>query len=216
MKTLRSKLRVRLALVCAALGLTACTAQNNTAPQLPSATVIPSLTNEVENYKYLIGPGDSLSIFVWLNPEISGSFIVRPDGMITTSLVEDIPVSGKTPSEVAREVEAQLQEYIRDPIVTVTVGNFVGPYSEQVRIIGEASAPQAISYRENMTLLDVMVQVGGLSEFADGNSAKLVRVVGGAQQTYNIRISELIQNGNIDKNVDMLPGDIVIIPEAWF
>ncbi|KLV10879.1 MULTISPECIES: XrtA/PEP-CTERM system exopolysaccharide export protein [Photobacterium] len=185
-------------------------------PQLPTATTQPSLTKNVRDYKYLIGPGDSLSIFIWGNPEISGSYTVRPDGMISTSLVEDVPASGRTPTDLARSLEARLAEYIRDPIVTVMVSGFIGPYSEQVRVIGEASQPQAINYRENMTLLDVMVQVGGLTDYADGNDARLIRVVNGRQQQYGLRMGDLIRDGDITANIDILPGDIVIIPESWF
>jgi len=183
---------------------------------LPTASTYPSLTTQVSNYQYLIGPGDSVNIFVWRNPEVSGNFLVRPDGKITTSLVEDIPVSGKTPTMLARDIEKSLSKYIRDPIVTVTVAGFVGPYSEQIRIVGEAANPQAINYRQNMTLLDVMVAVGGLTEFADGNGAKLIRVEGGAKNTYQILLEDLIKEGDINANADMLPGDIIIIPEAWF
>lgn len=183
---------------------------------LPNATVHNSLTTSVNNYQYLIGPNDSVTIFVWRNPELSGSFIVRPDGKISTSLVEDVAVSGKTPTQLAREMESILSKYIRDPVVTVSVTNFVGPYSEQIRVIGAAANPQAISYREYMTLLDLMIAVGGLTEFADGNAAKLVRVSNGTQLTYDLRLDDLIRDGNIAANVDMLPGDIVIIPEAWF
>jgi len=183
---------------------------------LPNATVHNSLTTSVDNYQYLIGPNDSVTIFVWRNPELSGSFIVRPDGKISTSLVEDVPVSGKTPTQLAREMESILSKYIRDPVVTVSVTNFVGPYSEQIRVIGAAANPQAISYREYMTLLDLMIAVGGLTEFADGNGAKLVRVANGTQRTYDLKLDDLIREGNIGANVDMLPGDIVIIPEAWF
>lgn len=183
---------------------------------LPQATVHNSLTTSVNNYQYLIGPNDSVTIFVWRNPELSGSFIVRPDGKISTSLVEDVAVSGKTPTQLAREMEAILSKYIRDPVVTVSVTNFVGPYSEQIRVIGAAANPQAISYREYMTLLDLMIAVGGLTEFADGNAAKLVRVSDGTQLTYDLRLDDLIRDGNISANVDILPGDVVIIPEAWF
>lgn len=183
---------------------------------LPPATTHASLTTSIDNYTYLIGPGDTLSIFVWRNPEVSGSFVVRPDGMITTSLVEDVPVTGKTPSQLARDMEQVLSTYIRDPIVTISVGGFVGPYSEQVRVLGEAASPQAISYRENMTLLDLMIQVGGLTEFADGNDAVLVRTVNGQQMEYAVRLADLIKQGDISANVDILPGDILIIPEAWF
>lgn len=183
---------------------------------LPTATLHPASTTDISSYKYLIGPGDSLNIFVWRNPEVSGTFIVRPDGMITTSLVEDIPVSGKTPTQLAREVENILSTYLRDPIVTVTVGGFVGPFSEQIRIIGEAAQPKSINYTQNMTLLDVMIQVGGLTEFANGNNALLVRIEDGKQKQYQIFIDDLLKNGEIDANVDILPGDIIIIPETWF
>lgn len=183
---------------------------------LPQATTRASLTTDVDEYQYLIGPGDSLTIFVWRNPEISGSFIVRPDGKVTTSLVEDIDVSGKTPSILAREIEEQLATYINNPRVTVSVNGFRGPLSEQVRVIGEATNPSAVNYTEHMTLLDLMIAVGGLTEFADGNSAKLVRVVEGQQRTFDVNIDDLIRNGDIRQNVDMLPGDIIIIPEAWF
>lgn len=182
----------------------------------PKATVHNSLTTSVDNYQYLIGPDDNLTIFVWRNPELSGSFIVRPDGKISTSLVEDVPVSGKTPTQVARDMEEILGKYIRDPVVTVSVTNFKGPYSEQVRVIGAATNPQAVSYSEYMTLLDLMIAVGGLTEFADGNSAKLIRAKNGLQVTYDLRLDDLIRDGEIKANVDMLPGDIVIIPEAWF
>lgn len=200
------------AAVIMALGLTGC-AQNSS---LPRATVQNSLTTTVENYQYLIGPDDTLTIFVWRNPELSGTFIVRPDGRISTSLVEDIPVSGKTPTQLARDMEQILAKYIRDPVVTVSVNNFVGPYSEQVRVIGQATNPQAVNYRQYMTLLDLMIAVGGLTEFAAGNSAKLVRTQNGSQRTYEVRLDDLIRDGNITANVDILPGDIIIIPEAWF
>jgi len=183
---------------------------------LPSATTHPSLTKNINDYNYLIGPGDSLNIFVWGNPEISGTFDVRPDGKISTSLVDDIDASGRTPSDLARSIEARLSEYVRDPIVTVIVQDFVGPYSEQVRVIGEASQPKAINYRENMTLLDVMVAVGGLTEYADGNDARLIRVINGQQRQFGLKMGDLIRDGDIQANIDILPGDIIIIPEAWF
>ena len=192
--------------------MTACSSYHT----LPSATLHSSDTVNIKDYKYLIGPGDSVQIFVWRNPEVSGAFKVRPDGMITTSLAEDIPVSGKTPTELARTIEKILGAFLRDPIVTVTVNNFISPFSEQIRVIGEAATPKAINYTQNMTLLDVMIQVGGLTEFADGDDAVLVRIENGEQKQYQISIDELIQEGNIAANVDMLPGDIIIVPEAWF
>lgn len=183
---------------------------------LPPATVHDSLTTSVDNYQYLVGPGDNLTIFVWRNPELSGAFLVRPDGMISTSLVEDIPVSGKTPTQIARDMEQVLGQFIRDPIVTVSVSGFVGPYSEQVRVIGAAVNPRAVSYRQYMTMLDLMIQVGGLADFASGNRAQLVRTIDGRQVSYRVRLDDLIRDGDIRANVDILPGDIVIIPEAWF
>lgn len=203
---------LKIALLLLATLLAGCSSNNT----LPSATLHPSNTVNVNSYKYLIGSGDVLNIFVWRNPEVSGSFVVRPDGMITTSLVEDIKVTGKTPTELARSIEEILATYLRDPIVTVTVENFVGPFSEQIRVIGEASQPRAINYTQHMTLLDVMIQVGGLTEFADGNDAVLIRIENGKQKQYQVMINELLKEGEISANVDMLPGDIIIIPEAWF
>ncbi|WP_233051772.1 XrtA/PEP-CTERM system exopolysaccharide export protein [Motilimonas cestriensis] len=196
-------------------GLSGCSNQNS-APLASSATLTPSLTTQADQYQYLIGPGDNLNIFVWRNPEISGSFVVRPDGMITTSLVEDIPVSGKTPTQLAREIEEVLATYLREPIVTVTVVGFSGPYSEQVRIVGEATEPKALNYSQYMTVLDVMIAVGGLTEFADGNNTALVRIEDGKQIQYRVRLDDLIRKGDVSANTNILPGDILIIPEAWF
>jgi polysaccharide export outer membrane protein len=209
-KNLTKSLRVIVVLFLAHI-ISACSTN-----LLPTATLHPSTTADVNSYKYLIGAGDVLNIFVWRNPEVSGSFIVRPDGMITTSLVEDIKVAGKTPTDLARSIEEILGTYLRDPIVTVTVTRFTGPFSEQIRVIGEAAEPQAINYTQHMTLLDVMIQVGGLTEFADGNNAVLVRIENGKQQQYDIMIDGLLKDGDISANIDMLPGDIIIIPEAWF
>jgi len=183
---------------------------------LPPATLHQSNTVDVASYRYLLGAGDVVNIFVWRSPEVSGTFVVRPDGMITTSLVEDIPVSGKTPTELARSIEKILSTYLRDPVVTVTVNDFKGPFSEQIRVIGEAAQPQSINYTQHMTLLDVMIRVGGLTEFADGNDAVLVRIENGNQKQYEIYIEDLIKNGEIAANVDVLPGDIIVIPETWF
>lgn len=200
-----------LAMVLLAL-LGACA---STDQDLPSSTYYGSQTQDPEEYRYLIGPGDSLNIFVWRNPEVSGGVTVRPDGLITTPLVEDLQASGKTPTQLARDIEGVLETYIRQPIVTVMVGGGVGPYREQIRVVGEATSPQALSYREKMTLLDVMIVVGGLTEFASGNDAAIVRVVDGEQKSYRVRIDDLLKDGDITANVDMLPGDILIIPESW-
>lgn len=185
-------------------------------PSLPPAEAVAPSTTSPDNYKYLIGPGDTLSIFVWRNPEVSTSVTVRPDGMITTNLIEDLPVTGKTPTYVARQIEKALSKYIRDPMVTVIMGGFVGPYSEQIRVVGEAAKPQALPYRQKMTLLDVMIAVGGLTPYAAGNHATIVRVVDGVQRQYAVHIDDLIRDGDISANVDMLPGDTLIIPESWF
>ena len=193
------------------LGLQACSTN-----ELPGATVQPARTTAVDQYSYLIGPNDSVTILVWRNPELSGSFIVRPDGKISTSLVEDVPVAGRTPTQFARDMEKILAKYIRDPVVTVSVSGFVGPFSEQVRVIGAAAKPQSYPYRQYMTVLDLMIASGGLTEFASGNGAKLVRVKNGKQMTYDVRLDDLVRDGDISANVDILPGDIVIIPEAWF
>jgi len=165
---------------------------------------------------YIIGPGDNVNIFVWGNGELSSSVPVRPDGRITTPLVEDVVASGKTASQLARDMEKELARYIKNPVVTVIVTGFTGRYSEQIRVIGEAAKAQSLPYKENLTLLDVMIAVGGLTELAAGNKASIVRVVDGKQQQYNVRLGDLIQEGDITANVDMLPGDVLIIPETWF
>ncbi|RCU45146.1 sugar ABC transporter substrate-binding protein [Corallincola holothuriorum] len=199
------------------LGLTqfGCSSSNDN-QVLSHATVQPSMTTDPSDYQYLIGAGDSLSIFVWGNPDISGPVTVRPDGKITTSLAEDLDAAGKTPFALAREIEKSLKTFIREPRVTVSVGGFVGPFSEQIRVIGEAANPRAINYRKHMTLLDVMIEVGGLTTYAAGNRATLVRVQGGTQQTFSVHLDDLVRDGDISANADVLPGDVIIIPEAWF
>ena len=185
---------------------------------LCSCTQYPVLADKVAvpTHEYLIGPGDNLNILVWRNPEISMSVPVRPDGKITTPLVEDLPASGKTPSQLARNIEKALSKYIQDPIVTVIVTGFVGPYSEQIRVIGQATKPQALPYRDNMTLVDVLITVGGLTEFADGNAARIIRRVNGKQQQFAVRLRNLIDDGDMSANVPMRPGDVLIIPESFF
>lgn len=167
-------------------------------------------------YDYVIGPGDELNIFVWRNPELSQTVAVRPDGKISVPLVEDLVASGKTATQVAREIESTLSTYVKEPLVTVIVANFQGVYNTQVRVVGEATQPQALPYRDNMTLLDVMIAVGGLTDFADGNRARLVRTAGADQQQAILRLEDLIKDGDISANVPIAPGDVIIIPEAWF
>jgi polysaccharide export outer membrane protein len=166
---------------------------------------------------YLVGPGDSVNIVVWRNPELSMNVPVRPDGKITTPLVEDLPASGRTATQLARDIETALAKFIQSPVVTVIVTGFVGPYSQQVRVIGEAARPQALNYRENMTLLDVMIAVGGITDFASGNRASILRRGGGdSQQHFGVRLQDLIKRGDLSANVDMRPGDILIIPQSFF
>jgi len=182
-----------------------------------SAPVLPPVSQADQGgTNYLIGPGDALNIFVWRNPELSATVPVRPDGKISTPLVEDVVAVGKTPTELARALEARLKKFVRDPIVTVMVSGFVGDFSQQVRVIGEAVQPRAVPYRENMTLLDVMIQVGGLTKYADGNDAVLIRKVNGKQETFPVRLDSLIKDGNIRYNFKMEPGDTLIIPQSSF
>lgn len=166
--------------------------------------------------EYLIGPGDELDVFVWRNPELSVTVPVRPEGKISTPLVEDMMAAGKTPSRLARDIERVLSRYIKSPVVTVIVTNFVGTFGEQIRVVGQATNPKSLSYRDNMTLLDVMIEVGGLTEYAAGNKAKIIRRVGGRETKIAARLEDLLQQGDIGANVKMMPGDILIIPEAWF
>lgn len=179
-----------------------------------SGPVAPPIAS-TPDYNYIIGPGDSVNITVWRNPELSMSVPVRPDGKITTPLVEDLPAMGKDASTLARDIEKALSKYIRDPVVTVIVTNFVGPYSEQIRVVGEAAKPQTLPYKQKMTLLDVMIVVGGLTDFADGNRATIVRASDGNKQ-YGVRVKDLLKRGDISANVEMKPGDILIIPQSWF
>jgi len=186
---------------------------------LNACTSYPPLNPQAEppaDYTYIIGPGDTLEMFVWGNPEITRSVTVRPDGKISAPLVEELPATGKTPYQLARDIEKELSRYIRNPLVTIIVSGFVGPYSEQIRVLGEAANPQAVPYREHMTLLDLMIAVGGVTEFASGNRATIVRRINGEQRQFQVRIDDLLKDGDISANVDMLPGDILIIPEAFF
>lgn len=179
----------------------------------------PLLTADATPYAghdYLIGPGDMVDIIVWRNPEVSMAVPVRPDGKITTPLVEDLPASGKTSTQLARDIEQALSKYIQEPVVTVVVTDFVGPYTEQIRVIGEASKPQALPYREEMTLMDVLIAVGGITDFAAGNKARIIRNVEGKQQQFRVRLDDLIRDGDITANVPMRQGDVLVIPESFF
>lgn len=170
---------------------------------------------DTSSYTYIIGAGDSVNIIVWRNPELSMSVPVRPDGKISAPLVEEVPAQGKTPQQLARDVEKVLSTYVRDPVVTVLVSGFVGPYSEQIRVVGAAARPQFLPYKVKMTVLDVMIQVGGLTDFAAGNSATILRTSEGNKQ-YSVRLRDLLRGGDVTANVDMKAGDILIIPQSYF
>ena len=170
---------------------------------------------ETGDYSYVIGAGDSLNVIVWRNPELSMSVPVRPDGKISTPLVDEMVAQGKTSSQVAREIEKKLSAYVRDPVVTVIVTTFVGPYSEQIRVVGQATKPQFLPFKQRMTILDVMIAVGGLTDFADGNGAVIVRATDG-NKPYAVRLDDLLRRGDVSANVEMRPGDIVIIPQSFF
>jgi polysaccharide export outer membrane protein len=204
----RACVRRVAALLASAAALVVLGACQTPYPPAPASAATP-------DYSYRIGPLDTVNIIVWRNPELSLSVPVRPDGKITTPLVDDLVALNKTPSELSRELEKALVKYIRDPVVTVVVTTFAGPTSEQIRVVGEATKPQILPYRQNMTVLDVMIAVGGLTDFADGNSARIVRAAEG-NKLYSVRLGDLIRRGDIGANVDMRPGDILIIPQSWF
>ncbi len=165
---------------------------------------------------YVIGPGDNLGIFVYDNPQLSAEIPVRPDGRISTPLISDIMAAGKTPSQLGAEIEERLKEYVKDPHVTVMVRGFVGPFDQQIRVIGEATDPQAIPYRDGMTVLDVMIATKGLTRYAAGNRAIIVRRIGTKKETIHVHLSDLLKDGDITQNVAMRPGDTLIIPQTWF
>jgi polysaccharide export outer membrane protein len=181
------------------------------APKYPAAPI----SAATSSYNYIIGPGDTLNIVVWRNPDLSTSVQVRPDGKITVPLVEDLPAMGKDSTTLARDVQEALTKYIRDPVVNVIMTGFVGPYSEQIRVVGEATRPQALPYSQNMTIMDVMIAVGGMTDFADGNQATIFRP-SDENKLYNVRLDDLLRKGDISANVDVKPGDVLIIPESWF
>jgi polysaccharide export outer membrane protein len=208
--TLRSLPAILLASV-AALGLAGCDQ-----PGAGDAVATAAPPAEVAS-QYVIGPGDVLSIFVYEAPPLSVSDLpVRPDGRISVPLVPDVMAAGKTPSQLGAEISDKLKKYVNDPNVTVMVHNFQGPADRQVRVIGEATDPQAIPYRENMTVLDVMIATKGLTKFAAGNRAVILRHVGGKETRIPVHLSDLIKDGDIRQNVQMRPGDTVIIPQSYF
>lgn len=197
-------------LICAALTLlSACSIMFGT--KFPPAPISAS----TQDYSYIVGPGDNINIIVWRNPELSMSVPVRPDGKFSTPLIDELVAQGKNSVQIAREIEQVLGKYVRDPIVTVIVTGFIGPYDQQIRVVGEAAKPQFLPYKQQMTLLDVMIAVGGLTDFAAGNNASILRGSDGGKQ-YSVRIKDLIKRGDISANVEMKPGDILIIPQSLF
>ncbi len=212
MKRIRTTVTAALskaALLAVAAVLAACSSTQTTG-LTPAPVRAPT-----SDYTYVIGAGDTLNIIVWRNPELSMSVPVRPDGKMSAPLVEELQAQGKTPVELARDVEKRLATYVRDPVVTVLVSGFVGPYSEQIRVVGEAARPQFLPYKQKMTLLDLMIAVGGLTDFADGNGAIIQRTSEGNKQ-YSVRLKDLIKRGDLSANVEMRPGDILVIPQSLF
>jgi len=197
-------------LVCTAMTLlTACSSMfDNKFPPAP-------ISASTQDYSYIVGPGDNINIIVWRNPELSMSVPVRPDGKFSTPLIDELVAQGKNSVQIAREIEQVLSKYVRDPIVTVIVTGFIGPYDQQIRVVGEAAKPQFLPYKQQMTLLDVMIAVGGLTDFAAGNNASILRGSDGGRQ-YSVRLKDLIKRGDISANVEMKPGDILIIPQSLF
>jgi polysaccharide export outer membrane protein len=182
----------------------------------PYPPVPESDKNLVVDYDYVVGPGDTMEIFVWGNEELTTSGVVRPDGKLTTRLVEDLPASGRTSTELARDIEEAYSEYVRQPVVSVIVNGFVGVPEQTVRVVGEASQPRRVPYSKHMSLLDVMIAVGGMTEYAAGNKSVLVRLEDGQQVSYSLRLDDLVKDGDISANLAMMPGDILIISESWF
>ena len=193
-----------------------CGLATSSRPQLPAAPYVAS--QEGPGEEYVIGPLDTLGIFVWRNPELSADVQVRPDGRITTPLIADMPAVGKTPAMLADDLKLALGQYISNPLVSVIVKNFSGTFSQQIRIVGASEKPASIPYRANMTVLDAMIAVGGLNQYAAGNKARLVRYDRrtGRQAEYGLRLGKLLKNGDSTANVRLEPGDVIIIPESMF
>lgn len=182
----------------------------------PYPPVPESQRNVDVDYDYVLGPGDSIDIFVWGNEELSTIAAIRPDGKLTTHLVEDIQASGRTSTQLARDIEVAYSDYVRAPVVSVIVSGFVGVPDQSVRVMGEATTPKRITYTKYLTLLDLMIATGGLTDYADGNNSVLVRMVDGQQVTYSVRLDDLVRDGDITANLSVMPGDILIISESWF
>lgn len=211
-------LRTRFVLgaALASTSLAGCSAGYGSGPQLPPASFVSP--QEGPSDEYIVGPLDELTVFVWRNPELGAKVQVRPDGRITTPLITDMPAVGKTPKMLAEDIKLQLSQYIKDPLVSVIVNKPSGTFSQQVRIVGATEKPASLPFRANMTLLDAMISVGGLSEYAAGNRARLIRTdrASGKQSEYALRLGDLLKKGDSRANVKLEPGDVIIIPETMF
>jgi polysaccharide export outer membrane protein len=197
--------------VLASISLAACGGAGQVAASNVDGTAV-----DADADSYVIGPGDGLQVFVWGHDDLTTDVQVRPDGEISTPLVEDLQAAGKTPTALARDIELALSEFVRSPTVTVIVEQFVGEYAQQIRVVGQAAEPQALSYRDGMTVLDVMIEVGGLAEFASGNRARIVRRVGDSEIVIKVKLNNLLNKGDMEQNIHMMPGDVLIIPESIF
>jgi polysaccharide biosynthesis/export protein len=215
-KTMRSS-SLLLGVSLVSVVLSGCAGGSSPGRELPPAKFV-SAEGDGPSEEYVIGPLDQLTIFVWRNPELGAKVQVRPDGRITTPLISDLPAVGKTPAQLSEDIKGELSKYIRDPRVSVIVDNFSGTFSQQVRIIGATEKPASLPYRANMTLLDAMISVGGLSEFAAGDRARLIRAdkATGKQVEYKLRLNKLLKQGDSSANVKLEPGDVIIIPTSAF
>ena len=210
----------RLVCVAALVLLAGCSGGNRPEAAAPAANVpatpAANTAAAATSGSYVIGPGDQLNVFVYDSPQLSMTVPVRPDGRISTPLVPEMVAAGKTPSQLAKDLTERLKEYVKEPNVTIIVSGFVGPLDRQIRVIGEAAEPQAIAYRDHMTVLDVMILAKGLTRFAAGNRAVIVRGSGDKQERIRVRLSDLLKDGDISQNIDVQPGDTLIIPQTWF
>lgn len=208
-----SKLCGRVHLVCVVSWLVlsvGCSSQRY--PELTDNTI----PGDDGSFGYIIGTGDTLNIYLWGYEDLQDTLPVRPDGQITTKLVEDLQAAGKTPSELARDIEQAYAEFVNNPVATVSVDGFSGGRGQQVKIIGSSTEPKSLPYTQGMTLLDLLIEAGGMSEFASGNRALLTRNIDGERKRFSLRIDDLVRKGDISANVDLRPGDVVLIPESWF
>ncbi len=205
--TIARRFLMIVAVLAASLGIASCSS--------PYEDVDQEISASVDTGDYIIGPLDTVEVFVWRAPDVSVRVPVRPDGKISTPLVEDMEAAGKTPTQLARDLETELRTYLQDPVVTVIVHNFQGPLNQQVRVVGEAAQPVSVPYRSQMTVLDVMIAVGGLTQFADGNGAVLIRGRGETQKAMRVRLDDLMRDGDISANAPVAPGDIILIPESF-